>query len=109
MQYSAQNKHSKQHAKRLRRRQFRCFAKNLRDSVPDAKQTLDGETMHLTPALSPFCSADSAKRGEGETLPASMKTSADGFYRATKLSAPQAFGILFALMVMRTVLHFGKN
>jgi len=23
-----------------------------------------------TPALSPFCSADSAKRGEGETLPA---------------------------------------
>ena len=28
-------------------------------------------TKHLTPALSPFCSADSAKRGEGETLPAS--------------------------------------
>ena len=31
----------------------------------------DGGTRHLTPALSPFCSADSAKRGEGETLPAS--------------------------------------
>jgi len=26
---------------------------------------------HLTPTLSPFCSADSAKRGEGETLSAS--------------------------------------
>ena len=30
-------------------------------------------TKHLTPALSPFCSADSAKRGEGETLPASWR------------------------------------
>ena len=28
------------------------------------------EIKHLTPALPPFCSADSAKRGEGETLPA---------------------------------------
>src|SRR5580698_1890655 len=28
---------------------------------------------NLTPALSPFCSADSAKRGEGETLPASCR------------------------------------
>ena len=26
-------------------------------------------TKHLSPALSPFCSADSAKRGEGETFP----------------------------------------
>jgi hypothetical protein len=43
-------------------------------------KTLDGGTKHLTPALSPFCSADSAKRGEGETLPASMKANADGFY-----------------------------
>jgi len=29
------------------------------------------KTKHLTPALSPFCSADSAKCGEGETLTAS--------------------------------------
>jgi hypothetical protein len=40
-----------------------------------------GETKHLTPALSPFCSADgstglttdSAKRGEGETVAASWQ------------------------------------
>jgi len=31
---------------------------------------MNGETRHLTPALSPFCFADSAKRGEGETLAA---------------------------------------
>jgi hypothetical protein len=41
--------------------------------MPDVKQTLDGETMHLTPALSPLCSADSAQRGEGETLPANVE------------------------------------
>jgi Putative restriction endonuclease len=37
----------------------------------DLKQRWCNE--HLTPALSPFCSADSAKRGEGETLPASCQ------------------------------------
>jgi hypothetical protein len=33
----------------------------------------NGETRHLTPTLSPFCSADFAKHGEGETLPASRR------------------------------------
>ena len=30
----------------------------------------DGETKHLTPALSPFGPSAPAKRGEGETFPA---------------------------------------
>ena len=58
---------------------FDCFVETLRSVVAGAKQTLDGETMHLTPALSPFCSADSAKRGEGETLPASVGTQVTWF------------------------------
>jgi hypothetical protein len=49
---------------------FSANVKTIR-LVPDVPQfRLNGETRHLTPALSPFCSADSAKRGEGETFPA---------------------------------------
>ena len=40
----------------------------------------DGGTRHLPPALSPFCSADSAKRGEGEALPASWQHHASDGY-----------------------------
>jgi hypothetical protein len=38
-----------------------------------------GKTKHLTPALSPFCSADFVKRGEGETLPAERDNNAFWF------------------------------
>jgi hypothetical protein len=37
------------------------------------------ETKHLTPALSPFCSADFAKRGEGETVAAFWQIGNAGF------------------------------
>ena len=46
---------------------------------------LYGLTKHLTPALSPFCSADSAKRGEGETLPAVRHGEAVWFKDSVKM------------------------
>ena len=44
----------------------------------------DGETRHLTPALSPFCSADFAKRGEGETLAAFWRNRTFGWFKGSR-------------------------
>ena len=71
-----------------------------------------GETNHLTPALSPFCSADSAKHGEGETVAASSQigspVSVEAKFGTTRKADPGAVCESSRSGIMRTA-FFSKE